>query len=92
MEQMIPRGRFCYYVEPTQDPKVHGGFVPSTVFENESGHFPMVGQGELAVPWVWGGTLADAEGVCEKTNRDLGLSPRDVDKIISRSMLLGRIN
>ena len=87
-----PRGRFCYYVNPIQDPTNHGGFVPSAVYENESGHFPMLGQGEFAQPWVWGETLADAEGVADKTNRDLGLSPKDVAQIISRSMLMGQMN
>ena len=86
-------GRFCYYVNPVQDPKTYGGFVPSAVWENESGHNPMVGRGDHAAPWIWGETLADAEAVADKINHeDLGLSPRDVAKIISRSMLLGRIN
>jgi hypothetical protein len=87
------RGRLCYFINPTQDPKEHGGYVPSAVYENESGHFPMLGQGDYAQPWLWGETLAGAEAIADKINReDLGLSPRDVDQIISRSMLLGRIN
>lgn len=87
-----PRGRLCYYIDPTQDPTTHGGFVPSAVWEKESGHNPLVGSDDFAQPWIWGETLADAEGVADKLNREHGLSPKDVAQIISRSMLLARIN
>ena len=94
MEQQTqnPRGRLCYYIDPFQDPKTHGGYVPSAVYEQESGHYPLLGSGDFAIPWIWGETLVEAESICEKYNRELGLSPRDVARIISRSMLLARIN
>ncbi len=74
--------RFCYYVSPAQEPP----FVPSIVRENEPGHAPLIGRDDLAQPWVWGDTLAEAEAVCAEANRKLGLSQDDVDAIIASSM------
>ena len=94
MTEQLPvhghRGRLCFYVNPHQDPEEHGGFVPSAVYANEPGHSPVLDEFDQLV--IWGETLADAKGVCEKANDALGLEPKDVDKIIARSMLLSRIN
>lgn len=79
--------QFCCYIDPTQDPDVHGGFVPSLVFADEPGHRPLIGQGDGSAPWVWGKTLKEAERVCRYHNETrLGLSPTDVDRIIDQSV------
>ena len=77
---------FCYYINPAQDPDEHGGYVPSMVRRGESGHFPMLGRGAYATPWIWGKTLAEAENVCEQQNIKLGLNPNQVNEIIASSM------
>ncbi|KKL65237.1 hypothetical protein LCGC14_2156990 [marine sediment metagenome] len=79
-------GHYCYYV-PEQDPTEHGGYVPSLVIEDESGHYPMLGNGECAQPWVWGKTIEEARAVADNRNtQKLGLSPERVAQIIASSM------
>lgn len=76
---------WCYYVDPTQNPKEHDGYVPSVVFENVPGHYPMLRtQGQA--PWVFGATLEQAEIICRRVNAQRGLSERDVTKIVASSM------
>jgi len=77
---------WCYWISETQDPAKHGGYVPSRVDWNVLGHWPMTGRGEGSAPWVWGKTLAEAQEVCRKANADMGLSDRDVDRILCSSM------
>jgi hypothetical protein len=60
--------RQCYTIPPTQNPAVHGGYVPSLVVEGKSGHCPMTGRGEHSMPWVWGKTLEEAEATCAAFN------------------------
>lgn len=60
--------RKCYTIPITQDPALHGGFVPSLIIEGEPGHRPMTGQGKHAMPWVWGETLEQAEATCAAYN------------------------
>jgi hypothetical protein len=80
---MTPR-RFCYLVLEEQfDDK---GFIPSAVFENESGHRPMVGQGLYASPWHWGKTFEEAKEVCVTANERLGFTREDVAQIVASSM------
>ena len=77
----------CYYINPSQDPDKYGGYVPSLVTENETGHSPMLGDGhEISQPWVWGKTLDQAEEIAAKRNAKDGLSEKDVDRIIWSSM------
>ena len=79
--------RFCYYIPQSQDPKEHGGFVPSLVVENEPGHSPMTGNPEkLQAPWVWGKTLDEADEVCRMMNEEMGISPDAADRIVASSM------
>ena len=79
--------RRCYYINPSQDPDKHGGYVPSLVTENEAGHAPLLGDGHpISQPWVWGDTLDKAEKHAAKKNADKGLSKQDVRKIIYSSM------
>lgn len=76
--------RRCYTIPVAQDPRKHGGFVPSLVFENVSGHFPMMGRGDGAAPWVWGKTLVEAENTCDAYNlKQFGLCPEECRRIIS---------
>jgi hypothetical protein len=88
-ERFVPDlqpGKFCYYVDPTQDTRVYGGYVPSVVIEGESGHYPMLGQGEYAAPWVWGTDLKLANQCAIEKNHDLGLTEERVAQIIASSM------
>jgi len=80
-------GRFCYWIPEDQNPETYGGYVPSCVKFGIAGHFPMTGQGDLSIPWVWGKTLADAKEICKKKNIGMGLTEKDVDAIIASSMM-----
>ena len=80
-------GSYCYYIEPCQDPAEHGGFVPSIVFEDESGHSPLLGRGDCASAWVWGKTLEEAEKICKDLNLSkLGVDEREANRIVTKSM------
>jgi len=80
-------GNYCYWINETQDPEEHGGFVPSIVVRDESGHFPLKGKPPCAAPWVWGKTLDEAKKVASRINyKDLGLTPEAVDEIVASSM------
>ena len=74
--------RSCYYISPTQDPAVHGGFVPSIIYENEDGHFPLVGNGEGSAPYIWGNTLEEAEEVAKSANARRGVSEEEANEIL----------
>jgi len=79
--------QFCYYVMPAQDPTEHGGYVPSLMVRGQKGHCPMLGRGDLSMPWVWGKTLAEAEAACDSYNRNqLGLNADSVSEIILSTM------
>ena len=86
-----PDKLWCYYVSPTQDPSEHGGWVPSVVYEDDDGYYPLTGDlKKLQAPWVWGDTRAQAEKIAEQENRKLGLTPHNVALIISSSMAMAR--
>ena len=86
MKQQTKKRR-CYYILPTQDPEVYGGYVPSLVTEDEAGHAPLIGNGDpLSQPWVWGTPLDEAEERANTRNFQKGLSEEDVDNIIASSM------
>jgi hypothetical protein len=77
--------RCCIYVPIDQ--YVEGkGWVPSVVTENEPGHAPLTGQGELAEPWYWGHDLEQARATAADCNRRLGLSDQDVVDIVNSSI------
>lgn len=80
---------WCYYVPAGQDPKEHGGYVPSLVVAGEAGHSPMVGQGPHAAPWVWGKTLVEAQEVCSVVNEGRGVTDEAADLIVASSMRAG---
>jgi hypothetical protein len=64
-----------------------GGFIPSLVIENESGHWPMTGSGPLAEPWYFGDTIEEARATCASYNRRAyGLTDDDCIAIQCSSM------
>lgn len=84
--ELVP-GKYCYYIDSTQDTSVHGGFVPSIVVECEAGHYPMIGDPKtLQAPWVWGSDLETAEAIAASVNEGLGLTEADVVRIVASSM------
>lgn len=78
--------RHCFWINETQDPAEHGGYVPSAIVEGEAGHAPLLGNGTGAAPWVWGTTLEAAQARCTAENARLGLTTRDVVDIRISSM------
>ncbi len=68
VQEAMETRRWCYYINPTQDSHATGGFVPSVVIENFPGHYPAMGKGECAAPWVWGDTLKKAETTCRRVS------------------------
>lgn len=80
-------GQWCYWVPEDQDPKKHGGFVPSTVIRGEPGHIPMTGDpAKLQTPWIWGQTLEAAREVCESMNARMGITPTKALRIVDSSI------
>ncbi len=78
---------FCYYINPSQDPELHGGYVPSIVEANTPGHSPLTGDpAKHQAPWVWGKTLEQAEKTATAHNAKLGLSEGDVVRMVASSM------
>ena len=83
--------RYCVYVPETA--YVEGkGFIPSVVREDEAGHTPLMGRGELAQPWFWGPTIEDAQRQADEYNTALGLTEEDVVEIVTSSMRAENIN
>lgn len=76
--------RFCYYVMEGQTSD-DGGYIPSVVFENESGHNPL----NSSHTWTWGNTMEDAKRYASVANRNLGLTDDDVMNIVASSMRAG---
>ena len=79
--------KWCYWISPSQDPAVYGGYVPSKVVEGEPGHHPLVGDPEKHQgPWVWGRTLGEARDRAKDANREMGVMPSDALDIVASSM------
>lgn len=78
--------RWVYWVNESQDPAEHGGYVPSIVKEDEPGHSPLTGRGEHSAPWVWGKTWEAAQKVASELNRKRGISEDEEFRIIASSM------
>lgn len=76
--------RFAFFIDITmRTPK---GYIPSLVEEDEPGHWPMIGRGELAEPWYWGHDIARAKQICVEANAKLGLTPAEANEIVISSM------
>ena len=85
-DRKLPKdGDFCYFI-PFDAKVVDGGFIPSVVYANKPGYSPMTGGPDQA-PWVWGPTYEDAEACAREKNKRMGLTEKDVDKIIASSMV-----
>lgn len=80
----MTKPRRCFIV--LEDQRDDSGYIPSLVTEDESGHAPLIGNGEFASPWHWGTTLDEAKEVCRTENAKLGLSDDDVTTIVCSSM------
>lgn len=84
--------RQCLWIDPAQDPAVHGGYVPSLVIEGEPGHSPLAGRSESSDapagrPWVWGPSLEQAEYTAAELNATTyGLSREDSTQIVLSSI------
>lgn len=74
---------WCFTIVETQDPKEHGGYVPSVVIENDPGHRPLLGNGRGATPWIWGQTLAEAQQTCQEANAKRGISEEEAFRIVA---------
>jgi len=74
---------WCYTIPVGQDPAKHGGYVPSAVFLNEPGHYPMVGKGAGAAPWIWGQTLTEAQTACVAFNAKSGITEAMAEAIVA---------
>ena len=64
---------WCYAIPIGQDPQKHGGYVPSVVIRNVSGHWPMTGR-DGGEPWIWGQKLKAAEDACAAKNAQRGIT------------------
>ena len=81
----MPSGKFCYtIIEGQTDDK--GNYIPSAVFENEPGHYPMMGQGLCSAPWTWGPDYHKACEVATSKNKSMGISEVEAAEILTSSM------
>lgn len=79
----VPAGvRYAYYV--TQTEISEGQYVPSVVFENVAGHFPLRG-GPDGSPWRWGSSLVNARALADEANAVLGLTKDEALEIVASS-------
>lgn len=76
--------RWCFAVFEWQ--RNEHGFVPSIVTEDEPGHAPLVGRGELAQPYYWGDTIDVARKTCDRANAKIGISPEVAEHIVASSI------
>lgn len=81
ISKLLATRRWCYTIVETQEPKEHGGYVPSLVIEGEQGHRPMLGRNGGA-PWVWGKTLKTAQETCRAINDKRGVTPEIEAQIV----------
>lgn len=82
-DELFSRRRIFYIDIGAQ---VEGGFVPSLVFEGVAGHYPLIGNGRFASPWVWGPTFGDAQRMADEANEQLGYSKVEALLILASSM------
>src|SRR5262245_6151884 len=79
-----PTPRQCFAVFESQ--RNERGFIPSLVTENEPGHSPLIGRGELSEPWYWGQTIEEARKVCDRANLERGITPTAAAEIVASSI------
>jgi hypothetical protein len=78
-------GRWVFWINATQDPAEHGGYVPSKVDENEDGYADFTGN-EHAAPWVWGDTYDAACRVAAEENDKRGYTADEARDVVASSM------
>ena len=76
--------KYCYVILETQKDEI--GYIPSIVYENTKGHFPLTGKGEFAEPWHWGETFKIANEIADRKNLELDISKKESCRIICQSM------
>lgn len=80
----VPAGTpYCFYITGTVTTP-EGGLVPSIVYENISGHFPLTGK-QGGSPWVWGDDYASASKIAQEANARLGVDADRAMDIVSSS-------
>jgi hypothetical protein len=77
--------KWCWWINESQDPEVHGGFIPSQVTEDTPDHVPCPHKGS------WGATLAEAKAECAIENERLGLTAERVLEIRVSSMRVSTV-
>lgn len=80
--------KWCFWINPSQNWRVTGGYVPSIVVEGVAGHFPLMGHGTAASPWIWGSTLDEAEAIADQKNQERGITTDDQMRIVAASVNL----
>jgi len=76
-------GNYCYYI-PSSGYEQGKGWRPSIVIEGQPGHYPN-GGGDVE-PWYWGHDYETACKIAADRNAKMGLSEKDVDRIVASSM------
>lgn len=77
--------RWIYWINEAQLPDPERGYIPSRVFEDVSGHFPLVGDpSKHQSPWFWGDRIT-ALRCAEKCNADMGIDRQTAMNILSSS-------
>lgn len=84
-DEVPPGTPYCLYIDVAGYSDELGGFVPSIVYENVSGHFPLSGK-PGGTPWVWGPEYADAQRAADECNRRLGITRERALEIVTSSM------
>lgn len=83
LSHLLATRRWCYTIVEPQNPKEHGGYVPSLVIEGISGHRPMSGDArDMRAAWVWGKTPEEAKAVCRKYNQSRGIDEETETRIV----------
>jgi len=87
IEQLLQSGKkYCYTILATSYVKGKG-YIPSIVFENESGHFPLAGNpAKMQEAWYWGEDLETAKKIAAEKNAELGISEEEAFRIVGSSM------
>ena len=67
-------------------------YIPCLVKENVGGYFPMRGIDGISLPWYWGTSHERCQEICDKVNKENGLTDVDVMEIVSSSIRMQNTN
>lgn len=84
-DEVPPGTPYCVYINVANYSDELRGFIPSIVYENVSGHFPLSGK-PGGSPWVWGPEYADAQRVADQFNQRIGVTRERALEIVTSSM------